>query len=87
MWVTVDAEDHTTTDSTLAIVRELRADFPASATVLQAYLHRTEDDCRELAGAGSRIRLCKGAYREPAAVALPGQGRRRRVLPALPAQS
>ncbi|MBY6538081.1 proline dehydrogenase family protein [Rhodococcus sp. BP-349] len=69
VWVTVDAEDHTTTDSTLAIVRELRKDFPTLGTVLQAYLHRTEQDCRELSGPGSRIRLCKGAYREPASVA------------------
>ncbi|MFE3544712.1 proline dehydrogenase family protein [Nocardia sp. NPDC059177] len=69
VWVTVDAEDHTTTDSTLSIVRELRADFPWLGTVLQAYLRRTEDDCRALAGPGSRIRLCKGAYDEPVAVA------------------
>jgi proline dehydrogenase len=68
-WVNVDAEDHTTTDSTLAIVRELRADHLSVATVLQAYLRRTEDDCRALAGPGSRIRLCKGAYAEPADVA------------------
>ena len=68
-WVNVDAEDHTTTDSTLAIVRELRMDHPEVATVLQAYLRRTEADCRALAGAGSRIRLCKGAYAEPADVA------------------
>jgi proline dehydrogenase len=69
VWVNVDAEDHTTTDSTLRIVRELRKDFLTVATVLQAYLHRTEADCRELAGEGSRIRLCKGAYKEPAEVA------------------
>jgi proline dehydrogenase len=68
-WVNVDAEDHTTTDSTLAIVRELRLEFPQVSTVLQAYLHRTEADCHELAGPGSRIRLCKGAYAEPASVA------------------
>lgn len=69
VWVTVDAEDHTTTDATLRIVRELRADFPDLGTVLQSYLHRTEDDCAELSGPGSRIRLCKGAYAEPADVA------------------
>jgi proline dehydrogenase len=69
VWVTVDAEDHTTTDTTLATVRELRAEFPWLGTVLQAYLHRTEADCRELSGAESRIRLCKGAYREPRTVA------------------
>jgi proline dehydrogenase len=68
-WVTVDAEDHTTTDSTLSIVRELRADFPWLGTVLQAYLLRTEADCREFAASGARIRLCKGAYDEPASVA------------------
>ncbi|MDO3647957.1 proline dehydrogenase family protein [Nocardia mangyaensis] len=69
LWVTVDAEDHTTTDSTLSIVRELRAEFPWLGTVLQAYLRRTEEDCRAMAGPGSRIRLCKGAYDEPESVA------------------
>ena len=69
VWVTVDAEDHTTTDSTLSIVRELRADFDWLGTVLQAYLRRTHADCREFASSGARIRLCKGAYDEPASVA------------------
>ena len=69
VWVTIDAEDHTTTDSTLAIVKELRRDFPDLGTVLQAYLKRTEEDCRELSGPRSRIRLCKGAYQEPSTVA------------------
>ena len=68
-WVTVDAEDHTTTDSTLSIVRELRADFDWLGTVLQAYLKRTEADCTEFAASGARIRLCKGAYDEPSSVA------------------
>ncbi|MGA5539679.1 proline dehydrogenase family protein [Mycolicibacterium nivoides] len=68
-WVTVDAEDHTTTDSTLSIVRDLRTEFDWLGTVLQAYLHRTEADCREFAAVGARIRLCKGAYDEPASVA------------------
>jgi proline dehydrogenase len=68
-WVTVDAEDHTTTDSTLSIVRDLRTEFDWLGTVLQAYLKRTEDDCRDFAAAGARIRLCKGAYDEPASVA------------------
>jgi proline dehydrogenase len=67
--VTLDMEDHTTTDSTLEILRHLRVDYPETAAVLQAYLHRTESDCRDLAYAGSRVRLCKGAYREPASVA------------------
>lgn len=72
VWVTVDAEDHTTTDSTLAVVVALREDFPWVGAVLQSYLRRTEGDCRDLAGPGSRIRLCKGAYREPASVAHQG---------------
>src|SRR5689334_272750 len=67
--VTLDMEDHTTTDSTLAILRELRKDFPETGAVLQAYLHRTEADCRALAYEGSRVRLCKGAYDEPEEVA------------------
>jgi len=69
VWVTVDAEDHTTTDSTLSIVRDLRSDFPWLGTVLQAYLKRTEADCVDFAASGARIRLCKGAYDEPATVA------------------
>ena len=67
--VTLDMEDHTTTDSTLSILRELRKDFPETGAVLQAYLHRTEADCRALAYEGSRVRLCKGAYNEPDEVA------------------
>ena len=68
-WVTVDAEDHTTTDSTLSIVRDLRIEFPWLGTVLQAYLKRTQADCEEFAASGRAIRLCKGAYDEPASVA------------------
>jgi proline dehydrogenase len=67
--VTLDAEDHTTTDSTLEILAELRKVYPATGAVLQAYLRRTEGDCRELATPGSRVRLCKGAYAEPESVA------------------
>lgn len=69
VWVTVDAEDHRTTDSTLSIVRQLRVEFGWLGTVLQAYLTRTEADCAEFARDGARIRLCKGAYDEPASVA------------------
>ena len=67
--VTLDMEDHTTTDLTLETLAELRRDFPTTGAVLQAYLRRTEADCRDLAVAGSRVRLCKGAYDEPASVA------------------
>jgi proline dehydrogenase len=72
--VTLDMEDHTTTDSTLGILRELREDFPETGAVLQAYLHRTESDCRDLAYEGSRVRLCKGAYKEPESVAYQDKG-------------
>jgi proline dehydrogenase len=67
--VTLDMEDHTTTDSTLRVLRTLREDHPSTGAVLQAYLHRTEEDCRQLATEGSRVRLCKGAYNEPESVA------------------
>ena len=67
--VTLDMEDHTTTDATLAALRELRKDFPETGAVLQSYLRRTEADCRDLAYEGSRVRLCKGAYNEPESVA------------------
>ncbi|MFF9477249.1 proline dehydrogenase family protein [Streptomyces sp. NPDC014733] len=67
--VTLDMEDHTTVDSTLAILSELRQRFPQTGAVVQSYLFRTEDDCHALAGEGSRVRLVKGAYKEPATVA------------------
>ena len=67
--VTLDMEDHTTTDSTLGVLAELRAEYPQTGAVVQAYLRRTEEDCRTLAAAGSRVRLCKGAYAEPESVA------------------
>lgn len=67
--VTLDMEDHTRTDDTLAILGELRATYPETGGVLQAYLRRTSDDCARLDGPGSRIRLCKGAYDEPADLA------------------
>ena len=67
--VTLDMEDHTTTDLTLEILRTLRKEYPSTGAVLQAYLYRTESDCRDLADAGSRVRLCKGAYAEPESVA------------------
>ncbi|MEU0877891.1 proline dehydrogenase family protein [Lentzea sp. NPDC005914] len=68
--VTLDMEDHTTTDSTLRVLNELRRTWPWVGAVLQTYLHRTLDDCKQLAGPGSRVRLVKGAYAEPPEVAI-----------------
>jgi proline dehydrogenase len=67
--VTLDMEEHATVDSTLGVLAELRRDFPETGAVLQAYLQRTEGDCRDLATPGSRVRLCKGAYDAPPSVA------------------
>lgn len=64
--VTVDAEDHRTTDAALRIANSLRSRFPSVGTVVQAALRRTEGDLRDLAVPGTRVRLCKGAYAEPA---------------------
>ena len=67
--VTLDMEDHTTVDSTLEILATLRAEHPWVGAVLQSALRRTEADAADLARAGSRVRLVKGAYAEPASVA------------------
>jgi proline dehydrogenase len=67
--VTLDMEDSRTVDSTLAVLAELRRDHPSTGAVLQAMLHRTEGDAKALATEGSRVRLVKGAYDEPASVA------------------
>jgi proline dehydrogenase len=68
--VTLDMEDHTRIDATLRLVAELRADFPDLGCVIQSYLRRSADDCTDLAVAGSRVRLCKGAYQAPDEVGL-----------------
>jgi proline dehydrogenase len=63
--VTVDMEDHTRVDLTLRMVGDLRADFPDLGCVIQSYLRRSPGDCEALTSAGSRVRLCKGAYQAP----------------------
>ncbi len=71
-FVRIDMEDHTTTDRTLEVWRELRPIMAGSGdvgVVLQSALLRTPDDAERLIAEGARIRLCKGAYREPASVA------------------
>jgi proline dehydrogenase len=67
--VTLDMEDHTRVDATLRLVRDLRTEYPDLGCVLQSYLRRTPEDCAALAVAGSRVRLCKGAYSAPDGVA------------------
>ena len=67
--VTVDAEDHTTTDDTLRTVAKLREQYPWVGTVLQSMLYRTTTDCLQQRDPGNRVRLCKGAYAEPSEVA------------------
>lgn len=68
--VTVDMEDHTRIEATLRLVGQLRSDFPDLGCVIQSYLRRSPGDCEALAVAGSRVRLCKGAYRAPDGFAL-----------------
>jgi proline dehydrogenase len=67
--VTLDMEDHTTVDSTLRVLAELREEYPTTGAVIQAYLRRAEEYCATLADEGSRVRLCKGAYNAPDSVA------------------
>ncbi len=71
--ITIDMEGSRHTDVTLRLYRTLRDeyDFDNAGTVIQAYLRRSEDDMRQLAAEGSHIRLCKGAYLEPAEIAFP----------------
>ena len=73
-FVRIDMEDHTTTDATLDVWRQLRPVMAGQGEVgivLQAALRRTEADVETLIAEGARIRLCKGAYKEPASVAYP----------------
>ncbi|HET7677856.1 MAG TPA: proline dehydrogenase family protein [Candidatus Limnocylindrales bacterium] len=72
-FVRIDMEDHTRTDATLAIARDLHASFPGVGVVIQSYLRRSADDVEAMIAAGIRVRLCKGAYDEPASVAFPSK--------------
>ena len=70
-FVRIDMEDSTKTDATLQVFKRLRGEFENAGIVVQAYLYRTEKDVEELLKIGARIRLCKGAYKEPPEVAFP----------------
>lgn len=69
----VDMEGSAYTQRTIDLVSNVRARNPAIGTVIQAYLYRSETDIQNLLACGCRIRLCKGAYKEPADVAYPAK--------------
>jgi proline dehydrogenase len=69
IFVRVDMESSAYTDRTLEVVRRLRADGHDVGAVLQSYLHRSRTDAAALAAEGCRVRVCKGAYAEPEAIA------------------
>jgi proline dehydrogenase len=70
-FVRVDMESSDYTDRTLDLVHTLHARHGAVGVVIQSYLYRSQADVERLCGAKIRVRLCKGAYLEPAAVAFP----------------
>ena len=70
-FVRVDMESSEYVDRTLDLVKDLHARHRAVGTVIQAYLHRSQADVEDLCARGIRVRLCKGAYLESAAVAFP----------------
>jgi proline dehydrogenase len=69
-FVRLDMEGSKLTQDTLDVFHELRRRYDNVGIVLQAALHRTPDDVREAVRRADRVRLCKGAYREPPSVAL-----------------
>lgn len=68
-FVRIDMEGSAYTQRTVDLCKRVRAKSPAVGTVVQSYLYRSEEDVRGLLAAGCRLRLCKGAYKEPPAVA------------------
>ena len=71
-FVRVDMEDSPWVDMTLDLYRQMvDCCLNNTGVVIQSYLYRSEQDVRGLAARGARIRLCKGAYKEPADVAYP----------------
>lgn len=69
--VEIDMESSEYTTRTLGLVTAMHERYGCVRSVLQAYLYRTEEDTRRLNALGLRVRLCKGAYDEPADIAFP----------------
>ena len=69
LWI--DMEQSSYVDVTLDLTRRLKQEFPAVGVCLQAYLFRTRQDLEDVTARGIGVRLVKGAYNEPAAIALP----------------
>ena len=68
----VDMEGSAYTQATLDLVCRLHGQFPGSVgVVIQSYLRRSAEDVAMLVREGIRVRLCKGAYQEPSAIAFP----------------
>jgi proline dehydrogenase len=82
-FVRLDMEDSTCTDETLTLYRALVEEAPAVGVVLQAYLKRSQEDAKRLAEGCASIRVCKGIYREPEAIAFQDRGVIRRNFIAL----
>lgn len=78
--VTLDMEDHTFTDLTLEIYRNLKKAHPTFGTVLQSRLFRTRDDILGLRGLEARVRICIGIYVEPRDVAIQDKSGMKRKL-------
>ncbi len=70
-FVRVDMEASEYTDRTLQLVSTLHSRYPPVGIVIQAYLYRSRKDVEKLCAQRIRVRLCKGAYLEPADVAFP----------------
>ena len=81
-FVRVDMESSAYTSRTLDLVTTLHARHASVGAVIQAYLKRSEKDIEDLCRGSIRVRLCKGAYLEPASVAFEQQiGRRQELRP------
>ncbi len=70
-FVRIDMEDSKRTQATLNVYKTLREEYENVGVVIQSYLYRSEADMQALAAMGGNVRLCKGAYKEPASVAFP----------------